>query len=87
LATAIHSLLELGDTIAQRRETPPREQSLPLLAVPPQLVNAPKRYVVGPASVWPLDKSREVVSMNFCPLDISRRASSARALISSFSHS
>jgi hypothetical protein len=50
-------------------------------------VSAPKRYVVMPTFVQPLDRNREVASVNFCPLDISRRASSARAPISSFSHS
>jgi hypothetical protein len=30
-----------------------------------------------PTFVQPLERNREVVSMNFCPLDISRRASSA----------
>src|SRR5262249_30878251 len=50
-------------------------------------VCARERYVVMPTFVQPLDRNREVVSMNFCPLDISRRASSARAPISSFSHS
>ena len=47
----------------------------------------PRRYVVMPTFVQLLERNREVVSMNFCPLDISRRASSARAPISSFSHS
>ena len=48
-------------------------------------VCARRRYVVMPTFVQPLDRN-QVASMNFCPLDISRRASSARAPISSFSH-
>jgi hypothetical protein len=55
--------------------------------VPFQPACAGGRYVVIPAFAQPLDRNREVVSINFCPLDISRRASSARAPISSFSHS
>ena len=45
-----------------------------------------KGYVVVPA-LKPLERSRVLVSMNFCPLDINRRASSARAPISSLNHS
>src|SRR6516164_9156177 len=79
--------LRISSTIFLWRQQSHPEQSLPLLVAPLPTVSAPKRYVVVPTFVQPLDRYREVASVNFCPLDISRRASSARAPISSFSHS
>jgi hypothetical protein len=55
--------------------------------LPSQRISARKGYVVMLPLVQLLDRSRELASMNFCPLDINRRASSARAFISSLNHS
>jgi hypothetical protein len=52
-----------------------------------QWVSARKRYVLMLPLVQLLDRSRELASMIFCPLDINRRASSVRAFISSLNHS
>src|SRR5215813_9982977 len=42
-------------------------------------VSAPKRYVVVPTFVQPLDRNREVASVNFCPLDIDCASEDAQA--------
>src|SRR6516225_2571005 len=52
-----------------------------------QWVSARKGYVLMLPLVQLLDRSRELASMIFCPLDINRRAASARAFISSLNHS
>jgi hypothetical protein len=48
------------------------------LQLPAQWISARKGYVLMLPLVQLPDRSRELASMIFCPLDINRRASSAR---------
>jgi hypothetical protein len=66
------------DTSFSRPEGLARSRSRP---------SARKGYVLMLPLVQLFDRSRELASMIFCPLDINRRASSARAFISSLNHS
>src|SRR5215472_3984958 len=52
-----------------------------------QWVSARKGYVLMLPLVQLLDRNRELAFMIFCPLHNNRRASSARAFISSLNHS
>src|SRR5215471_20096368 len=81
------STLQIGVHVFLPPKVVPQAISHHCSQPPLQWVSARRGYVLMLPLVPLLDRSRELASMIFCPLDINRRASSARAFISSLNHS